>query len=62
MNPNLTFLVITGNPFAINLQNSTLEILLADRFGRAGQLINESLNPPNYLKGGHKIKSAAEAS
>lgn len=50
-NPKLTFLVITGNPFAINLAHSELEILLAERYSRGGQLINESLNPPTYLRG-----------
>jgi hypothetical protein len=44
------YLVITGNPFATNLQNSTLEILLAERTSRGGQLVNESINPPSYLR------------
>lgn len=57
-NPSLTFLVITGNPFAVNLQNSTLEILLAER--RNGQLINESLNPPTYLRGA-RMRTAPES-
>ena len=50
-NENLTYLVITGNPFAINLENSTLEILLAERYSRGGQLVNENINPPTYLRG-----------
>lgn len=59
-NQTLTFLVITGNPFAVNLQNSTLEILLAERYSRGGQLVNESLNPPTYLKGS-RTKTAPES-
>jgi Leucine-rich repeat (LRR) protein len=51
-NLNLTYLVITGNPFAINLENSTLEIILAERYSKGGQLINEHINPPTYLRGG----------
>lgn len=51
INPNLSLLVITGNPFAVNLQESVLERVLQDKFGEQGQLINESLNPPNYLRG-----------
>jgi hypothetical protein len=35
-NLNLTYLVITGNPFAINLENSTLEIILAERYSKGG--------------------------
>ena len=50
-NQNLTYLVITGNPFSINLENSTLEILLAERYSRGGQLVNEHINPPTYLRG-----------
>lgn len=58
-NPTLTYLVITGNPFALNLKNSTLEILLAERNSRGGKLVNETLNPPlpSYLKGLNKIKT-----
>jgi len=29
----MSMMVITGNPFAATLQNSTLEILLAEKFG-----------------------------
>ena len=50
-NQNLIYLVITGNPFSINLENSTLEILLAERYSRGGQLVNEHINPPTYLRG-----------
>lgn len=53
-NPTLVYLVITGNPFATLLQNSTLEILLAERHSRGGMLVNESLNPPTYMKGSRK--------
>jgi hypothetical protein len=49
-NLSLVYLVITGNPFATNLQNSTLEILLAERTSRGGQLVNESINPPSYMR------------
>ena len=51
------YLVITGNPFAQQLQNSTLEILLAERHSRGGMLVNESLNPPTYLRGGARPKT-----
>ena len=61
--PTLTYLVITGNPFALNLTNSTLEILLAERNSRGGKLINENLNPPmpSYLRGVNKINAKAPA-
>jgi hypothetical protein len=49
-NLSLVYLVITGNPFAAHLENSTLEILLAERHSRGGMLINESINPPNHMR------------
>lgn len=52
MNPNLTFLVITGNPFATLLQGpSTLDIFMAERASLGGEVLNESINPPDYLRG-----------
>jgi len=50
-NMSLTYLVITGNPFAVNQQYDALEVLFAEKYSRGGELINEALNPPNYLKG-----------
>ena len=64
--PSLKYLVITGNPFALQQQTSqptgiiipysgsnqvnytqTLQLLLDQK---GGQLINETLNPPAYLR------------
>ena len=39
-NLDLNYLVITGNPFAANLQNSTLELLLFEK--TMGELVNEN--------------------
>jgi Leucine-rich repeat (LRR) protein len=60
-NPNLSIFVITGNPFAANLTESILEKILYDKFGSQGQLINESLNPPSYLRGA-RTRTAPETS
>ena len=49
-NKSLTYLVITGNPFAVNQQHDALEVLLAERYSRGGELVNEALNPPTYLR------------
>jgi hypothetical protein len=58
-NPNLTFLVITGNPFATVLpEPSELEDLLSER--KNGQLINESLNPPQYMRGARMRTAPAD--
>lgn len=52
-NPKLFFLVITGNPFALGLQNQStkLELLLQQRFGQHAELKNDSFKQPAYLKG-----------
>lgn len=52
--PSLRYLVITGNPFAVSSDagdgyTQTLEVLLEQK---GGQLINETLNPPTYLRRG----------
>lgn len=49
-NKSLTYLVITGNPFAVNQQHNALEVLFAEKYSRGGELVNEALNPPNYLR------------
>ena len=47
-NKNLGLLVVTGNPFAVDNQTSDLESALDER---GGQLVNEPIEPPEYMKG-----------
>lgn len=55
LHPNLSFFVVTGNPFAATMTHAAhLELLMADR---QGSLVNESLNPPEYLKGARNLKA-----
>lgn len=48
--PSLLYLVVTGNPYAIRGEpdaTATIEAILA---AKGGRLINETLNPPTYLR------------
>jgi len=48
--PSLLYLIVTGNPFAIRgdpFSSANLENILQ---AKGGRLINETLNPPAYLR------------
>ena len=60
VNPLLSTIVVTGNPYANKLQMSysPLEELMTKRWGMRWKIINEHVEMPFYMKG----KSVADQS
>ena len=51
--PQLSCLIVTGNPFAMKgdlYATSILESLMNSKTMGQGKVINETLNPPTYLR------------
>jgi hypothetical protein len=49
---NLRVLVVTGNPFAITGEPQKFQLLENMILSSGGQMVNETLNAPSYLKKG----------
>ena len=50
--PTLRVLIVTGNPFAITGEEHNYQLLENMIMSSGGQLVNETLNAPSYLKRG----------
>ena len=51
--PKLNFLIVTGNPFAMRgdpFSTHGLENIMRRRTRGQGKIVNETLNPPTYLR------------